>query len=57
MSTRLTVKLGFDAVAMTVISYRAEAAETALLCDGSPVGTNTTSSSSSDFAASLAATR
>src|SRR6478736_6260563 len=58
-STRLTVKRGFEAVAMTVMRYRCSAGLTLWCClnDGLPVGTNTTSSRSNRAAASLAATR
>ena len=58
-STRLTVKPGLDAVAMTVMRYRSSAGLTsrASFCHGWPVGTKTTSSSSKTLATSLAATR
>jgi hypothetical protein len=59
MSTRLTENRGFEAVAITVIRYRSSAAVTlcSLLCQGWPVGTNTTSSRENRCATSLAATR
>src|SRR4051812_33747612 len=59
MSTRLTVKRGFDAVAMTVMRYRCSAGDTSryVFCQGWPVGTKTTSSRPNTLATSLAATR
>ena len=59
MSTRLTVKRGLDAVAMTVIRYRSSGGLTSrsVFCHGCPVGTKTTSSSPNSPATSLAATR
>ncbi len=59
MSTRLTLNLGFEAVAMTVIRYLSSAGETARVSFwyGSPVGTKMTSSSAKSCATSLAATR
>ncbi|BAS17763.1 hypothetical protein AHiyo8_60660 [Arthrobacter sp. Hiyo8] len=58
-STRLTVKLGLEAVAMTVIKYRCSASLTCLcdFCQGCPVGTKTTSSKRNLAATSLAATK
>src|SRR3954453_19819462 len=58
-STRLTLKRGLDAVAITVIRYRSSAAETcrSAFCQGSPVGTKTTSSRLNRLATSEAATR
>src|SRR5690606_13827618 len=59
MSTRLTVKRGLEAVAITVMRYRCSAGVTRWCClnPGLPVGTKTTSSSPRCAAASLAATR
>src|SRR5512141_2764945 len=59
MSTRDTQNRGLDAVAITVIRYRCSAGVTRRsdFCQGSPVGTNTTSSSSNHACTSEAATR
>ena len=59
ISTLLTEKRGFEAVAITVIRYRSSAGLTGspAFCQGWPVGTKTTSSSPYRPATSLAATR
>ena len=59
MSTRLTLKRGLEAVAITVMRYLSSAGETARpsFCQGWPVGTKTTSSRLKMCATSLPATR
>jgi len=59
MSTRLTLNRGLEAVAITVMRYLSSAGETARpsFCQGSPVGTKTTSSRLKMCATSLPATK